>query len=65
MSYHTTEQVLKKARCLAKKIIYLRKRGGIDCNDIDELAQEAQYIELDTKHLEELHAQEPHHDEYR
>jgi len=49
---HTAEQMIKKARCLAKKILKMRKEGDIDCHEIDLLAQDAQYIEYDTRELE-------------
>ena len=50
---HTTTQMLKKARCLAKKILRMKKEGDIDCHEIDLLAQDAQYIEFDTRDLED------------
>ena len=39
--------MLKKARCLAKKILKMKKEGDIDCHEIDLLAQDAEYIEFD------------------
>ena len=50
---HTAEQMLKKARCLAKKILKMKQEGDIDCHEIDLLAQDAQYIEFDTRELED------------
>lgn len=50
---HSTAQMLKKARCLAKKILKMKKEGDIDCHEIDLLAQDAQYIEYDTRELED------------
>jgi len=50
---HTTTQMLKKARCLAKKILRMKSEGDIDCHEIDLLAQDAQYIEFDTRDLED------------
>jgi len=50
---HTTTQMLKKARCLAKKILRMKKEGDINCHEIDLLAQDAQYIEFDTRDLED------------
>jgi len=50
---HTAEQMIKKARCLAKKILKMKKEGDIDCHEIDLLAQDAQYIEYDTRELED------------
>lgn len=50
---HTAEQMLKKARCLAKKILRMKKEGDISCHEIDLLAQDAQYIEYDTRELED------------
>ena len=50
---HTSKQMLKKARCLAKKILKMKSEGDINCHEIDLLAQDAQYIEYDTRELEE------------
>ena len=50
---HTAEQMLKKARCLAKKILKMKKEGDIDCHEIDLLAQDAEYIEFDTRQFED------------
>jgi len=50
---HTAEQMLRKARCLAKKILRMKKEGDINCHEIDLLAQDAQYIEYDTRELED------------
>jgi hypothetical protein len=49
---HTAEQMIKKARCLAKKILKMKKDGDIDCHEIDLLAQDAEYIEFDTRDFE-------------
>lgn len=49
---HTTNQMLRKARCLAKKILKMKSEGDINCHEIDLLAQDAQYIEYDTRELE-------------
>ena len=49
---HTTNQMLRKARCLAKKILKMHKEGDINCHEIDLIAQDAQYIEYDTRGLE-------------
>lgn len=50
---HSSKQIMKKARCMAKKILQLKKSGKVNCHEIDDLAQEAQYIELDTRGLED------------
>jgi len=52
---HTAEQMIKKARCLAKKILRMKDEGDIDClkHEIDLLAQDAQYIEFDTREFED------------
>ncbi len=50
---HTTTQMLKKARCLAKKILRMKKEGDINCHEIDLLAQDAEYIEYDTRQFED------------
>ena len=50
---HTAEQMIKKARCLAKKILKMKKEGDIDCHEIDLLAQDAEYIEYDTRDFED------------
>ena len=50
---HTTQQMLRKARCLAKMVLRLKDSGKHDCHEIDQLAQEAQYIEFDTRELED------------
>jgi hypothetical protein len=51
---HTKEQVLLKARCLAKKLVAFAKREDLpaDCHEIDVMAQDAQYILIDTDDLE-------------
>jgi len=49
---HSTAQMLRKARCMAKKILKMRKKGDIDKHEVDLLAQDAQYIEYDTRGLE-------------
>ena len=49
---HTAEQMIKKARCMAKKILRMKKEGDIDCHEIDLLAQDAQLIEFSTRELE-------------
>ena len=48
---HTSKQILKKARCLAKMVLRLKKEGKHDCHELDQMAQEAQYIEIDTRDL--------------
>ena len=50
---HTTTQMLRKARCLAKKILKMKSEGDIDCHEIDLLAQDAEYIEFDTRQFED------------
>jgi len=47
---HTPRQVLKKARCMAKMILKLKDKKP--CHEIDDLAQEAQYILIETAELE-------------
>lgn len=47
---HTVRQVLLKARCMAKMVMRLKEIKP--CHEIDELAQEAQYILLETEELE-------------
>lgn len=49
---HTSKQILKKARCLAKMVLRLKKEGKHDCHELDQMAAEAQYIEIDTRSLE-------------
>jgi len=52
---HTSEQILMKARALAKKIVNLSKKNDIACShEIDLMVQDAQYVLLDTQHLEIL-----------
>jgi hypothetical protein len=50
---HTPMQMLKKARCLAKMILRLKEQGEHNCHEIDQMAQEAQYIEFDTREFED------------
>jgi len=54
---HTTIDVLKKARCLAKKAVSLAKRKDLDdveCHfEIDSMAQDAQYVLWETQELED------------
>ena len=50
---HTAEQMLMKARCLAKKILKMKKEGDIDCHEIDLLAQDAEYLEFDSRDFED------------
>jgi len=50
---HTAEQLIKKARCLAKMILKLKTDGEHDCHEIDQLAQEASYIEYETRGINE------------
>lgn len=49
---HSYKQVLRKARCLAKMVLRLKKEGKHNCHELDDMAQEAQYIKLDTDHLD-------------
>jgi len=51
---HSTNQMLRKARCLAKKILKMKKEGDIDClkHEIDILAQDAQMVEYETREFE-------------
>jgi hypothetical protein len=49
---HTTEQILKKVRCMAKKILKLKNEGRHNCHEIDDLVQEAQYLEIETREYE-------------
>jgi hypothetical protein len=54
MALHTKDEVLRKARCLAKMVAALVKRDDVPkCHEIDQMAQEAQYVLIDTKELEE------------
>lgn len=54
---HSTMEVLKKARCLAKKAAALARRKdleSVECHhEIDALAQDAQYVLWETQELEE------------
>jgi len=50
---HTSKQLLRKARCLAKMVLKLKKEGKHDCHELDQMAQEAQYIEIDTRDFED------------
>ena len=50
---HTAEQIIRKARCMAKMILKLKDSGKHDCHEIDQMAQEAQYIEFDTREFED------------
>jgi len=38
---------------MAKKILKLKAEGEHDCHEIDDLAQEAQYLEIETRELDE------------
>ena len=49
---HTSKQILKKARCLAKMVLRLKKEGKHECHELDQMVQEAQYIEIDTRDIE-------------
>jgi hypothetical protein len=52
---HTKDQILLKARCLAQKILNVAKGTDEPCKyEIDLLVQDAQYVLLDTQHLEAL-----------
>ena len=52
---HTADEILFKARCLAKKIVNLSKKNDIACaHEIDLMVQDAQYVLLDTQHLDAL-----------
>ena len=51
---HENELIIKKARCLAKKIIDLSKSNKVDkCYELDDIVQEARYLEFETRKLEE------------
>ena len=50
---HSSKQIIKKARCMAKKILQLKKSGKVNCHEIDDLAQEAQYVEFETIELDD------------
>ena len=51
---HENELIIKKARCLAKKIIELSKSNKVDkCYELDDILQEARYLEFETRELEE------------
>ena len=50
---HSSKQIIKKARCMAKKILQLKKSGKVNCHEIDDLAQEAQYVEFETRELDD------------
>lgn len=49
---HSTKQVMQKVRCMAKKILKLQNDPKIKCHEIDDLAQEAQYLEIETREYE-------------
>jgi hypothetical protein len=49
---HSTKQIMKKVRCMAKKILKLKNEGRHNCHEIDDLAQEAQYLEIETREYE-------------
>ena len=51
---HENELIIKKARCLSKKIIELYKSNKVDkCYELDDIIQEARYLEFETRELEE------------
>jgi hypothetical protein len=51
---HENELIIKKARCLAKKIIELTESNKVQkCFEIDDILQEARYLEFETRELEE------------
>ena len=47
---HTSNQVLKKTRCLVKKLLKLKKDPS--CYELDDIMQEARYLEYETRELE-------------
>ncbi len=49
---HTADQILTKVKCLVAKALNLRGRHIPSCNEIDELVQEAQYIDMELQELE-------------
>jgi len=51
---HTPEQILKKTRCLVKKLLQLKSNKDIpDCHELDDIMQEATYLEYETRELED------------
>lgn len=51
---HSNEQIIQKARCLSKKIIELAEQNKVQkCFEMDDILQEARYIEYETRELEE------------
>jgi len=51
---HENELIIKKARCLAKKIIKLSESDKVSkCYELDDIIQEARYLEYETRELEE------------
>ena len=50
---HTSEQILQKARLLAKKVLELKHCEKIpDCYEISDIIMEAMYIETETRYLD-------------
>jgi hypothetical protein len=50
---HTSEQIIQKARCLSKKIIELAAQNKVQkCFEMDDILQEARYIEYETRSIE-------------
>lgn len=50
---HDAKQLATKARCLAKMVMALiKKEDTPHCHEIDQMAQEAQYILIDTAEIE-------------
>jgi hypothetical protein len=57
---HDSKQLATKARCLAKMVMAVVKRKDTPkCDEIDQMAQEAQYILIDTKELEDENGRSP------
>jgi len=50
---HSDEEIIKKARCLAKKIIDLGETNKVQkCFEMDDILQEARYLEFETRELD-------------
>lgn len=49
---HTTDQILTKVKCLVAKALQLKHRRIVNCNEIDDLVQEAQYVDMELQELE-------------
>lgn len=51
---HTEEQVLRKARFLAKRILELGESKEVNgCRALDDIVAEARYIEFETREYDE------------